>query len=340
MRVCVFGAGAVGGYLAARLTHAGSHEIAVIARGENLRAIQSNGLKLISPQEEFIVHPHAVTDRAQDLPPQDVVIVTLKAHSQPSAAKDIASLLAPRGTAVFANNGIPWWWGAAPLPLLDPDAALWTNVRPERAIGCVVYSANEVVQPGVVRHTANNLWLLGEPTAVRSQRLLAIERLMGDAQLNAQAVTDIRDRIWAKLLRNAPLNSLCALTRLGVDELAHDPRLQAMCNAVIDEIAAIAAAGGTDLSAAIDDAKAVLQLGGAIDGGKAGNIRPSMLQDVLNGRTLEVEAILGQVQAFAHASGTPCPVLDTLVPLVRGLDRSLVHLASIRLHPRPDRLSL
>jgi 2-dehydropantoate 2-reductase len=329
MRVCVFGAGAVGGYLAARLARAGSHEIAVVARGAHLRAIQSQGLRLICADEEFVVRPHAATDRAQDLPPQDVVIVTLKAHSQPAAAGDIASLLVQGGTAVFANNGIPWWWNyrgaqqpGTPLPLLDPDAELWKHVRPERAIGCVVYSANEVVQPGVVRHTANNLWLLGEPTGRRSDRLLAIESLLRDAQLDAQAVTGIRDRIWAKLLRNAPLNSLCALTRLSVDELAHEPQLHAMCNAVIDEIAAIAAADGCDLSAGLADAKSVLDLGGAIDGGTARNIRPSMLQDVLNGRPLEVEAILGQVQALAHASGTPCPLLDVLVPLVRGLDRS------------------
>ena len=130
------------------------HEIAVVARGEQLRAIASDGLSLQTPQEEFVVHPHTVTDTPADLPGQDVVFVTLKAHSQPAAARDIASLLAPKGTAVFANNGIPWWWpyrgpehpGEA-LPLLDPQGALWTEVRPERALGCVVYSANEVVRP-------------------------------------------------------------------------------------------------------------------------------------------------------------------------------------------------
>ncbi len=325
----MFGAGAVGGYLAARLLQAGRHEVSVLARGEQLRAIAADGLTLETPQERFTVRPHAVSDRAQDLAAQDVVFVTLKAHSQPAAAPDIAALLGASGTAVFVNNGIPWWWtyrgdhaGAAPLPLLDPDAALWTRVGPRRAIGCVVYSANEVVRPGVVRHSANNRWLLGEPDGTRPARLLAIVAMLRDAQLHAEPAADIRRTIWTKLLRNAPLNAVCALTRLPVDALARDPQLQALCDTVIDEIAAIAAAQGTDLGAELDTAKAAPRLGAALDGRAAGSIRPSMLQDVLQGRPMEVEAILGQVQLFARAARTPSPMLDLLLPLLRGLDRS------------------
>lgn len=326
MKVCVFGAGAVGGYLAAKLLKSGRHDVSVIARGDHLRAMVSDGLTLIAPEERLVVRPHAVTDRASDLPEQDVVFVTLKAHAQPDAARDIAALLGSSSTAVFVNNGIPWWWSyrgnasAAPLPLLDPQAALWTHIGPKRAFGCVVYSSNEVVQPGIVRHTANNMWLLGEPDDSRSERLLAITRLLSDAELNAEAVIDIRTCVWTKLLRNAPLNSLCALTRLPVHELSHDPQLQRLFNSVIDEIAAIALVDGSDLSNRLEIAKAALQLGGATDGSKPGVLRPSMLQDVLSGRSLEVEPILGQVQAFAHTMGTPCPVLDVLVPLIRGLD--------------------
>ena len=259
MKVCIFGAGAVGGYLAARLLKATSHEISVVARGEQLRAIASAGLTLQTAQEEFVVHPHAVTDNPAELPRQDVVFVTLKAHSQPAAARDIASLLAPVGTAVFANNGIPWWWSyrgpehpGEALPLLDPQSELWTEVHPERALGCVVYSANEVVRPGVVRHSANNRWLIGEPDASRSERLLAVTGLMREAGLNAEEVPDIRRRIWTKLLRNAPLNSICALTRLSVDDLGQHPELVELCSAVIDEIAGIAAADGVDLSADVE----------------------------------------------------------------------------------------
>src|SRR5690606_11514727 len=141
------------------------------------------------------------------------------------------------------------------LPLLDPDAALWNHVGPERSLGCVVYSANEVVEPGIVRHTANNKWLLGEPDGNRSERLLQATQVLCDAGLGAVAVTDIRTRIWTKLLRNAPLNSLCALTRLPVDGLSCDSQLLNLCSSVIDEVAAIAAANGVDLSDQIEIAK-------------------------------------------------------------------------------------
>ena len=329
VRICVFGAGAVGGYLATRLLTAKVHEVAVIARGEHLRAIASKGLAFESPSERFVVRPHVVTDRPRDLPVQDVVFVTLKAHSQPAAARDIGSLLGASSTAVFVANGIPWWWnhrgeapGGAPLPLVDTGAALWAQVGPRRAVGCVVYSANEVIRPGFVRHSANNRWLLGEPSGELSARLVTLTRLMCESGLHAEAVADIRRQIWIKLLRNAPLNSLCALTRLPVDELSWDPQLEALSAALIDEISAIAGAEGIDLSGEVDIAKTALGLGAAIDGSKARSIRPSMLQDALNRRSMEVEAILGQVQAFARVTRTPSPVLDILVPLVRGLDRS------------------
>lgn len=329
MRICVFGTGAVGGHLAAQLLKQKKHEVAVVARGEQLRAIKSYGLTLLTGQEQFTVRPHVATDQPSDLAEQDIVFVTLKSHAQPSAAKDIAGILSSTGVAVFANNGIPWWWPyrghhlpSAPLPLLDPEAALWHQVGPERALGCVIYSANEVVKPGIVRHTANNKWLLGEPDGSQSERLMHVVRVLCEAGLGAVAVTDIRNKIWTKLLRNAPLNSLCALTRLPVDGLSCDPQLLGLCGAVIDEIAAIAAADGVDLSDQVQVAKQAPRVGAGIDGSSASGIRPSMLQDALNGRAMEVEAILGQVQAFARASGTPSPVLDVLLPLVRGLDHA------------------
>lgn len=329
MRLCVFGAGAVGGYLAARLLASGLHEVSVVARGEQLRAIAANGLTLISPEETLVMRPAQVTDRVQALPPQDVVFVTLKAHSLPAAATDIAALLAPAGVAVFLNNGIPWWWSyrgptdaGAPLPLLDPTGALWATVGPGRVLGGVVYSANEVLRPGVVQHTANNRWLLGEPGGGLSERLQLITGLLRDAELNAEAVPDIRTEVWAKLLRNAPMNALCALTRLPVNQLAFEPALLGLYETVIDEVAAVAASGGVDLSSRVAEAKAAPRLGASVDGRATAVIRPSMLQDTILGRRMEVEPILGQVQALARAGGTACPVIDMVLPLLRGLDRS------------------
>lgn len=328
MRVCVFGVGSVGGYLAARLLKAGVAKVSVVARGEQLRAIRENGLQLLAPGEEFVVHPHRATEDACTLPPQDFVFVTLKSQSQSAAAASIAATLAHHGTAIFANNGIPWWWKyrgtgtGDPLPLLDPEAALWRQVQPGRVLGCVIYSANEVIRPGVVRHTANNHWLLGEPDEMPSKRLTAAVSLIRAAGLNAEAVDDIRRRVWTKLLRNTALNSLCALTRLPVNALSSTPGMSTLFAAVVNEVVAIAAADGVDLSGHLETARAALAQGAAIDGTRAASIRPSMLQDVLLGRGLEVEAILGQVQAIARESGTPCPKLDILVPLMRALDAS------------------
>jgi len=329
MKLCVFGTGAVGGYLAARLTQVGAHEVSVVARGEQLRAIARDGLTLIAPDGQAVVRPAHTTDQPHTLPPQDLVFVTLKAHALPAAASAIASLLGPQGSAVFVNNGIPWWWRyhgptrpGEPLPLLDPSGALWTTVTPQRAIGCVVYSANEVLRPGVVQHNANNQWWLGEPDGTLSERVLTAARLMSAAGLTTEAVPDIRAQVWAKLLRNTPMNGLCALTRLAVDGLARDPQLLRLYEALVDEVAAVAKAHGVDLSARVVVAKAAPGLGGAVDGSAAPAVRPSMLQDIELGRAMEVEPILGQLLAFAQNSATPTPVMATLVPLLRGLNRS------------------
>ena len=330
MKICVFGAGAVGGFVAAHLLRAGRHEVALVARGAHLEAIRARGLTLRTAKEEFTVRTHAATDTPRSLPPQDLVIVTLKAQSQPAAAADVAALLAPGATAVFASNGIPWWWtyrGAdapgKPLPLLDPDAQLWSRVGPTRTIGCVIFSANEVVEPGVVQHSTNNRFLLGEPDGRLSARVQAIAQTLKEGGVGGEATADIRRWVWTKLLRNAPVNPLCALTRLPVNALADDPQLLGLYNAVIDELAALAAAQGTDLSAELPAAREVARKGPSIDGSAPRAIKPSMLQDAIAGRSLEVEAILGQLHEFGRESGVATPAIDTLLPLLRGLDRSI-----------------
>ncbi|MFA7438041.1 ketopantoate reductase family protein [Castellaniella sp.] len=329
MKVCIFGAGAVGSYLAARIGQANEAHLSVIARGSQLQAIRRQGIRLEAPDETITVRPAHLTDQPHDLPTQDVVLVTLKVMAQPGAAPAIRHLIRDGGCAVFAANGIPWWWKygtaqPAALPLLDPDGRLWSLVTPGQALSCVVYSANEVIAPGVVRHLGNNRWVLGESDASNSERLAGIVALLRNSGVQAEASTEIRTEIWAKLLRNASLNSLCALTRLPVDGLAEDPELLALADALIDEIIAIASSQGCRLDSHRDAAREQLRRGGSEGGAPAvKGLRPSMLQDVLAGRALEVEAILGQAQALAVEAGVPCPTLDRILPLVRGLDRSL-----------------
>ncbi|MFM2240195.1 MAG: hypothetical protein RJA69_1569, partial [Pseudomonadota bacterium] len=206
------------------------------------------------------------------------------------------------------------------LPLLDPEGALWRLVQPQRVIGCVAYSANAVAEPGVVRHTANNRWVLGEPSGQATERLTQAVQLLSQAGLNTESSNRIRHTVWSKLLRNAAMNSLCALTRLSVDQLAAVPGMMDLYSALVQEIANIAAAQGYELGSEVDAAKKVPLLGAAIDGTQRARIKPSMLQDMEAGRRIEVEAIVGQVHVFARACGVDTPVLGATVPLLRALD--------------------
>src|SRR4051812_38611040 len=176
MKVCIFGAGAVGSHIAARLSAAKKAEVSVVGRGSHLEAIRREGILLKSNKDEIRAKPDVVTDDASTLPKQDVVIVTLKGHTLPAVAADIEALLAPEGFAVFALNGLTWWWNAGKsddkgaLPLLDPQGELWKRLR-KRTLGCVIFSPNEITSPGVVEHSGHNRYVIGEPSDEKTARL-------------------------------------------------------------------------------------------------------------------------------------------------------------------------
>jgi 2-dehydropantoate 2-reductase len=326
MDICIYGAGSIGGYLAGRLALLEEHSVSVIARGTHLTAIQQDGLKLADADGCRIVHFAHADDRPERLPKQDIVFVTLKAHSLPEAARDIAGLLKPDGYVVFVTNGLPWWWEHGVRASIDDnkvarmDGPLHEWIGPARSLGCVVYSINEVTAPGTVVHRGNNRWILGEPNDEMTARLENTAALMREAGLNAEAETDIRLHVWKKLLRNAPFNSLCALTRLNADEFGNVPELVRIAQVMTDEVVAIAGAKGWVLPAA--RAADVVASGGTIGGSPAGG-RASMLQDALAGRPLEVEAILGRLQQFAREAQVQTPMLDVVYALTRGLDLSI-----------------
>lgn len=323
MRVCVFGAGAVGCNLAANLVVAGTAEISVVARGPTLKAIRSRGIVLQSSERRITACPDAATDDPASLPPQDAVIVTLKAPALPGAAAPLAALLAPDAPVLFATNGIPWWWWHGldrthgSLPLLDPEASLWNRLGPERALGAVIYSANEAVEPGLVVHRGSNSWMLGEPDGRKTGRLEAMAELLSSAGLKVATTSDLRHHVWLKLARNVSRSPLCALTRLDNRSVSGDPALARVMTSLITETIAVAQAMGSDIAAEIDVPAAVdpVQF--------APGQCPSMLHDILHGRPMEVEAMLGQLQAFAQETGTPVPTTELLLPLLRGLQASL-----------------
>lgn len=322
MKVCIFGAGAVGGHAAARMIFTGAAHVSIVARGPHLAAIRQRGLILRTEGAEIGGRPVAATDDPAQLPPQELVIVTLKAPAQPAAAESIARLIAPDGVALFAMNGVPWWWrkghaDAGPLERIDTDGALWRAIRPERALGAVVNSSNHVVEPGVIVHSGAKRWTIGDPDAPASARAQKVVDLFNAAGMEGMLATDIRRDVWRKLMTNISGNPVAALTRLAGKDTPTIAGLDHVAMKLIEEALLVAAADGCDLRSEITPEAIVKPERGRFPG------KPSMLQDVEAGRALEANALMGQVQDFARAYGIATPTIDIVFALLSGLDRSL-----------------
>jgi 2-dehydropantoate 2-reductase len=319
MKICVYGAGAVGGHAAARLIAGGHAEVSVVARGAHLEAIRTTGLFLETEGQVIGGKPVAATDDPASLPLQDLVVVTLKAHSLPKIAKPLRGLLRPGAPALFFTNGIPWWWHHGmdedgSLKLLDPDGTLWRELGPECVLGGVVHSSNAINAPGIITHYAANKWIIGEPGGGSSPRAEEASDIFEKSGLHAPISPDIRRDMWEKLTLNIAANPLAALTRLPLGRWVEAPGISDLGVRMITETLEVAKAMGWDLTDVIDTAKAV-----PTRPNKSGG-RPSMLQDVEAGRPMEVEAIVGQVQAFGREVGVPTPAIDVVLPILRGLD--------------------
>ena len=321
MKVCIFGAGAIGGHLATRILNSKSgDDLSIVARGVMLKAIRERGLTLRTGGKEFHARPQVVTDDPSTLPPQDVVLVTVKAHALSAAAPAIGKLLAPGGVAVFLTNGIPWWYqhgrkgASGTLKLLDSDGALWREVKPERTLGCVVLSPNDMVEPGVIVHIGAHKLVVGEPDNTTTPRAQAVCDLFKRGDMDTQLSNDIRRDIWQKLNLNASGSTVTALTRSDLAQASADDGLCAISAGIMKETLDVAAAHGYDFRAETDVKTAVRR-------GRPGQ-RTSMMQDALAGRPMECEALVGQTQAFARELGIDTPMIDIILPLVRGLDRS------------------
>ena len=323
MKVCVFGAGALGGHLAAQLIAAKNCELSLVARGAHLAAIRERGITLKVGGREVGGKAAAATDNPATLPPQDIVFVALKAQTLPAAAAAIGKLIKPDGCAVFLVNGIPWWFNHAlpgnkgTLPLLDPDGALWREVRPERSVGSVAYSPNEVIAPGVIVNSNQNRWVFGEPDLSSSARLKTVVDLVKATGIDTEPSPDLRRELFRKLANNASNNTLCSLTRLDSAGVAGNDGLVKISMGIISETLAVAAKLGCDMRAEINVEQVATRARG-----KPG-AKPSTLQDVLAGKSLEIDALLGQTHAFAREHGIATPVIDVCLPLLRGLDAGL-----------------
>jgi 2-dehydropantoate 2-reductase len=322
VKICIYGAGAIGGYLAAGLSRVDGVELSLVARGPHLAAIRDRGLELRIDGESRICRPVATND-PRELGPQDCVIVCLKAHQAWEAAEQMAPLLGADTAVVTGQNGLPWWYmhglgerfGGTSLRSIDPLDRQWTVIGPQRAIGCVVYPATEIVEPGVVRHVYGRKFSLGEPDGSISERCTRLSGLLEAAGFDAPVLADIRSEIWLKLWGNLCFNPISALTRTTLDIVATEPNLRALSINMMTEAQEIATRLGVafrvDIARRIDGAARV------------GAHRTSMLQDLEGGRPLEIDALLTSVQEMGRLVGVATPYIDVVLGLVQQLGRSL-----------------
>jgi 2-dehydropantoate 2-reductase len=315
MKICIYGAGAIGGFLGAKLAGAGA-DVSLVARGPHLAAMRDKGLTLRMNGAEDTVRVRA-TDDPGELGPQDYVIVALKAHSLPGAVDTMRPLLGNDTTVVTAVNGIPYWYfyrhggdlENRTLDSIDPGGRQWEALRPERALGCIVYPATEVAQPGVIQHVYGDKFPLGEPSGETTPRALALSRLLEAAGLKAPVIGNIRDEIWLKLWGNLCFNPISALTHATLDVIAFDPGTRALARAMMLEAKAIGDRLGVTFRVDVER---------RIDGaGKVGAHKTSMLQDLERGRAMEIDALVTVVQELGRMTGITTPMIDAVLALVR-----------------------
>jgi 2-dehydropantoate 2-reductase len=318
MKICIFGAGAVGGHIAAKLA-AGGHDVSVIARGAHLDAMRDKGIALVHGERVISARVRALPD-ASTLGVQDFVFVTLKANALGDFAAAARPIVGPGTGVVFGQNGIPWWYGiglsgARPKPpdlsKLDPAGRLQNLLRPAQIIGGVVYSANEVREPGVIVNNVpgNNMIVVGRADDAQSEGVLSLRKLLRDNDISSPETTDIRTSVWGKIVQALGTGALCTLTEAAIATVRQTPGLARLAARLGDEGRAIAQAHG------VDPEQAPKRPSGGQTSGLIAH-KPSMLQDYERGRPMEIEAQLLATLAFARVANVAAPVLETIVPLV------------------------
>ncbi|WP_327657027.1 2-dehydropantoate 2-reductase [Streptomyces sp. NBC_00483] len=310
MKIAVVGAGAIGAYVGAAL-HRGGADVHLVARKDHLRAIQAEGVRVLSPRGDFTAHPHA-TDDPNEIGPVDYVFLGLKAHSYPSCGSLVAPLLGEHTALVAGQNGVPWWYfhkltgpyEGRRIEAVDPGGATSKVLPPERAIGCVVYPATVIESPGVIRHLEGTRFSIGEPDGSLSQRCTDLSEAMVAGGLKCPVEQNLRDDIWIKLMGNAAFNPISALTRATMTDMCRHPPTRTMVARVMEEILDIAARVGSTPEISIEK-----RLRGA-EG--VGAHKTSMLQDLEAGKQLELDAIVTAVVEMADITGAEAPTLRAI----------------------------
>lgn len=323
MRICIVGAGAIGGYLGARLALAGE-EVTLIARGAHLEAIKQHGLRVqLADGSTEVARPALATSDLRQPGPQDVVFATVKAHSLPEVAPAMRALYGPETIVVTAQNGIPWWYfhkhggpyEGRRVEAVDPGGVIAANMEIERVIGCVVYPATELAAPGVVRHIEGDRFTLGELDGAKTARIQALAQTLTRAGFKAPIRARIRTEIWIKLWGNLAFNPISALSRATLIDICRYPPTRELARAIMAEGQAIAEKLGITFGISIEQ-----RIEGAA---QVGAHKTSMLQDIEAGRRTEVDAIVGAVAELGRLTDTPTPHIDAVYACVKLLEQHL-----------------
>ena len=310
-KICIYGVGAIGGFLAARLANSGM-EVSGIARGAQLAAIRKAGLTLMQDGARFTTSIDCVA-RPADLGPQDFVFLTMKSHTAPAIAEHIAPLLGSDSVVVTTYNGFPWWYfhgansrdNSLTLESVDPGGRLWKSVGPERAVGSVVYPAARVVEPGVIEHVFGDRFSIGEPDGSISERALELAEIMKRAGFDVATIANIRVEIWIKLIANAAFNPVSLLTGQTLGEMLDDAATYARLESIMVEAARVATVLGIELPFGPAQLLELTRPFGAH--------KTSMLQDFESGREVELDTIVGSITELARIYDIATPTLNTVL---------------------------
>ena len=316
IKIAIYGAGAIGGYLGVGLA-LGGNDVTLIARGAHLEAMKTKGLKLLINGEERVAKDCLCTDDPEEAGPQDYVIICLKAHQAYDAAERLLPLLGSETAVVTAMNGVPWWYFYKlerkfenhRLESVDPGGWQWNTIGPERAIGCVVYPATEIVEPGVIKHVYGNKFTLGEPSGQLSERCQKLSDAMTEAGFKAPVRDNIRDDIWIKLWGNLCFNPISALTGATLDIVATDTATRILSRCMMLEAQAIGEALGAHFRVDVHR-----RIHGAAE---VGAHKTSMLQDLENSKPMEIDALVTAVQEMGRLVGIETPYIDSVLGLIQ-----------------------
>ena len=311
MKICIVGAGATGGYLGFKLINAG-FDVSLVARGAHLKAMKNKGLTIIENDKEISCFPKC-SESMSDLGKMDYIFITLKAYSIPGLVNEISTMFKENTAVITAYNGIPWWYFfniEGPfknyrIKCIDPNNIQWNTITPERIIGCVVYPATEIIEPGVIKHIEGNRFSLGEPEGMQTERILTISKALVKAGIKAPIRSNLREEIWIKLIGNLAFNPLSVITGKTLDILASENEYRTIAYDAMEEASLIINQLGIKLKISIDQ-----RIEGAA---KVGAHKTSMLQDYEKGRELELDSLVVSIKEIGNQLGIKTPTIDKIL---------------------------